>query len=284
MCLCCLEKWKETSTSGTTHCPLCRAALPLDLGICRRLKRTIETLYPTAVAQRRIEQHEEAHPTKPPTPAPAPASSPSADVAYSMMAWQHYAMAAMYYGVNPFCYGPDAATAASVGTPVLAHVYQTTMNVQATSTAPTSSTTSCLPNPTRSADPAPPLFVDSSSTSEGNSLASCPPAPAEPWQAHADGPDRIKTAKSILDFLRSEGLDVGLGPAKLPSAVRFLELALYRKAPSKAAYLDPLTLGGRILEAVRERALSVRQAKAVAPSPSPSSSPLTDEPAAAIAV
>ena len=270
MCLGCLEQWKQCSKdTGATHCPLCRAVLPTDLGICHRLKRTIEQLYPTEVAERRTERR--ASPAKPsakppaPAPAPAPAPVPASSIHYSnqlqaLITWQQYAMVSMYYGVNPY-QGSDS-TIASVGTPVIDHVHQQRSNVEAGA-----------PSFDISLDLAPSLDIchhpvasgSSGQSSEGNS--SCPTTPSSPtgevapWQTSEDESDRSKMARLITECLRSEGLDAALGPAKLPSAVRFLELSLYRKAPSKEAYLEPCTLARRIVEAVKERAANVRRVK-----------------------
>lgn len=94
--------------------------------------------------------------------------------------------------------------------------------------------------------------------------ASPPPARSGSWHAPQDGDQRIQLARSILSYLRSNGLDTSLGPDKLPSAVRFLELSLYHQAPSMEAYLDPSTLEERIIGAIRERAAAVHRLKAAA--------------------
>ncbi|GIL62835.1 hypothetical protein Vafri_17013 [Volvox africanus] len=56
-CRSCLERWRATksSSSSTVACPLCREPVPGELGVCVRLRETIQRFFPEEVKKRRLE-------------------------------------------------------------------------------------------------------------------------------------------------------------------------------------------------------------------------------------
>ncbi|PNW73618.1 hypothetical protein CHLRE_13g565950v5 [Chlamydomonas reinhardtii] len=58
----CLESWRQAACSrgrrGNSSCPICRKPLPNELGVCLRLRETIQTLFPDKVKERRAEVEE----------------------------------------------------------------------------------------------------------------------------------------------------------------------------------------------------------------------------------
>ncbi|GLC46292.1 hypothetical protein PLESTB_000995600 [Pleodorina starrii] len=59
-CSSCLTRWRSTSSarSSTVACPLCREPIPYQLGVCVRLRETIQRCFPEEVKKRRIEVQE----------------------------------------------------------------------------------------------------------------------------------------------------------------------------------------------------------------------------------
>ncbi|KAG2439871.1 hypothetical protein HYH02_010501 [Chlamydomonas schloesseri] len=65
-CRGCLESWRQATCArgrrgncaGPVPCPICRKALPTELGVCLRLRETIQTLFPDKVKERRAEVEE----------------------------------------------------------------------------------------------------------------------------------------------------------------------------------------------------------------------------------
>ncbi|KAL6750687.1 hypothetical protein V8C86DRAFT_2801787 [Haematococcus lacustris] len=55
MCKVCYDQWCRMSP-GLLVCPLCRAPMPRNLGVCIRLNKTLKALHPTEVMRRQIEQ------------------------------------------------------------------------------------------------------------------------------------------------------------------------------------------------------------------------------------
>ncbi|GFR43055.1 hypothetical protein Agub_g4061 [Astrephomene gubernaculifera] len=56
-CQSCLGRWRTASTrSSVLTCPLCREPIPSALGICVRLRETIQLLFPDKVRERRAEE------------------------------------------------------------------------------------------------------------------------------------------------------------------------------------------------------------------------------------
>ncbi|PNH11697.1 Bifunctional apoptosis regulator [Tetrabaena socialis] len=57
-CAACILAWSAQSSKSALGCPLCRAPLPRELGVCVRLRETLEVLFPQKVAERRKELQE----------------------------------------------------------------------------------------------------------------------------------------------------------------------------------------------------------------------------------
>mmetsp|Transcript_37183 Transcript_37183/g.82715 ORF Transcript_37183/g.82715 Transcript_37183/m.82715 type:complete len:362 (-) Transcript_37183:1954-3039(-) len=266
MCSHCYQRWVSTSsTKVSAVCPLCRDPLPPALSVCLRLKKTIQFLYPDAIARRRIEveqqlselaeverQHknlveEEAthnpslvqvsdRPTYPQGPvsvglamqwAAAQVTTPSIGAAMAMAAASQL-MTTMYAQSIMQQQQLAAQHDIAMGTPVLCQVMA-----------------GCLAPPDCQAQaPSSEQHAEEIDESDGRQLRQCH------WQSTEDSELRLQCARAVIRLLRAHRLHLALGD-RLPAAVRLLEVMLYRTAPSRAAYTDPATLETRLAAMVR---------------------------------
>ncbi|GAX83985.1 hypothetical protein CEUSTIGMA_g11410.t1 [Chlamydomonas eustigma] len=232
MCLHCYLRWSQESSNA---CPLCRSPLPSDLGICLRLKRTIENVCgERAVAKRRadvmIQEGKDGsrricgkgrsgvynwNPADLPTYPHSPVAlhelsslwTASSYVSHVCGQHLHYLWAMMPLYSN-LCHASSVEMPTPMAVPL------------------------CSGNSAQS------------STGERSCLT---------WQSAVDRSDRLNVAKAIISIFHRSGIGCSLG-TKLPDAVRLLELMLYRTAPTKEAYLDELSLDRRVVAAIQERA------------------------------
>jgi hypothetical protein len=85
------------------------------------------------------------------------------------------------------------------------------------------------------------------------------------WQSLADVPLRLAVARRVLCLLRVRcGSRVAASPGAALEAVRAVEVALYRGAPSRDAYAEETTLQARVAAYVRERCAAARRRAAAA--------------------
>uniref|UniRef100_A0A7R9YVR7 RING-type domain-containing protein n=1 Tax=Chlamydomonas euryale TaxID=1486919 RepID=A0A7R9YVR7_9CHLO len=235
------------SCVGSSHaatCPMCRSALPSVLGVCLRLKRTIDKLHPDDVRRRREEVDEQLRKEAAQTSMPScqdeqhgetagssaypPVPCPSMMYNWSSLPFQF--MAAAQFGMMM----QHAGSQGTAGASAQAQHYSSTQPNWSCGTEHGAECDGCLPD-------------------RDSSLAS--------WRSGVSSSDRLQLAGGIIRVLRARGLQAVLG-SKFADAVRVLELMLFRSAVTKAAYLDAATLDSRIVMAVRQRSLAATARRA----------------------
>mmetsp|Transcript_4971 Transcript_4971/g.10706 ORF Transcript_4971/g.10706 Transcript_4971/m.10706 type:complete len:397 (-) Transcript_4971:2272-3462(-) len=331
MCAHCYKRWVALSTTKVgAQCPLCRDPLPASLGVCLRLKRTIESLYPEACARRKVEVERqiaercEAKPIQEDLAATTPRafammSHPSPDLAMSasipwfsvppahpwpaamamaaavQMMSSLYPQAAMLqqhsvpsHSGHPSSSSQSASQSAlgddvAPGMPVLYHALGSNWCQQAMpGGGMPAHPLACHPYPsathllsdfyTQPHEPAAPYADDLNPASAASVMDQQDPQqlqqpvspPSGRWQSSSDGELRLQCARSIIRLLRARGLHTTLG-ARFPALVRMLEVALYRSASSRTAYMDTSTLGSRVAVLVQrynQAAAAARQQQA----------------------
>jgi len=256
LCKACYERWQRACT-GLVVCPLCRAPMPSNLGVCLRLKNTIESLYPEASKQRQEELQSQSAGTEAEAKQQMRVDQLMVSASYAQAQWQWQWAAsmsfAMHYMQQPAMAAasgctPVAAGDTAVGMPVLDVLCQQRgMQQQQQACAP------CT---------APATQTTVMATPEAVSAAAAAAAPTGArWQSVADVPLRLECARAIMRLVQQRGLQSALGDAAL-SAVRSVEVALYRSAPSRDAYMDLNTLEARMVSLIRQRAAAAAARRA----------------------
>ncbi|KAJ9508747.1 hypothetical protein QJQ45_028053 [Haematococcus lacustris] len=97
---------------------------------------------------------------------------------------------------------------------------------------------------------------------QASSSTTCLPAPppAPTWQSAADLPHRLGIARGITHILQARCPQ--LPPPTRLALTRAMEVALYRAAPSPAAYLDASSLPARVLGVLRQRLAAAARRRA----------------------
>jgi len=236
ICNGCYRRWLKRFGGAPACCPLCRQHMPSGLAVCLRLKRTIKALHPDGVKRRRIE-----------------AAAEEAEEAATGR--DHYAGCTILDGLSATYPVMGSYPAEVVGHCVSALMYMTANMMggqwQAASEPAAQHSALCADDESPRA----------ASNNGGNTEAG-----EERWQRASDSAARLTIARGIVDTLRTCGVRPA-ADSKFVSAVRVLELVLYRSAPSKEAYLNRATLRARVHAAVRQR-LANRSASAAGPGPS----------------
>jgi len=283
-CKSCLEEWKESSSCGQgVNCPVCRQILMApgvqSLGVCIRLKNTIERLFPERVAQRRREIQQQAHARQ---QLKQQEMVEQMQTVQQMMRMRFAAFLAMAntrsqqgpVGMQRILSGsPHPAAPAQDMTREASHSQASSLNGASVQPVPRR-TPRTTPSPAAPAPHRAPVRQDSYATLalQRFDASSSPASPASPgagsgqnWHCPAtDLPLRQATARELVRMFHIRRPDMETSfRTRLPMFVRKLEEGLYRNARSREEYADAATLEARVQNLAR-RLLEQQVATAVA--------------------
>eukprot|EP00798_Chlamydomonas_sp_ICE-L_P024551 gene24551-10162_t len=254
-CSGCYSKWVYHSSSIglCAACPLCRTALPASLGVCLRLKHTVESLHPEASEKRRAELASTS--SGDPVSKASILPSASAVMAHPYTQWYRYVSEMQ----SVVAAGMQAPQMWSMPMPVHdSHVCQESPSepdaASPVGSSPSQLTSYPVLDPMEVLDLSSLTLSSSSATPHSRQTAtrSHQNPWGSKWQSTADSGLRLELARNILKIMRSRGGQTIKGD-RLLATVRYVEAILYRLAKSKANYLDSSSLEIRVTAVVRPR-------------------------------